>query len=198
MQKRSQATVEALLDATARLLVREGYARASTNRIAEVAGVSIGSLYQYYSNKESLVAALAARHSREMLELLREAMSAVASADLGTAVRELVRAMIDAHRIDPELHRILDEQVPRMGLLDEISAVDRETLALVRQYLETRRGEIRPMDLDVAASICVTSVEALTHELVVRRPKPSSTADVDFVDEVTRLIVGYLRPLPEA
>ena len=53
-------TVEAILDATARVLVREGYARTSTNRVAAVAGVSIGSLYQYFPNKESLVAALVA------------------------------------------------------------------------------------------------------------------------------------------
>ena len=67
-QKRSQATVQALLDATARVLTREGYDRASTNRIAATAGVSVGSLYQYFPNKEALVAALVARHNREMLD----------------------------------------------------------------------------------------------------------------------------------
>ena len=64
-QKRSQATVETLLDATARVLTREGYDRASTNRIAAKAGVSVGSLYQYFPNKEALVAALVARHNRK-------------------------------------------------------------------------------------------------------------------------------------
>lgn len=57
-QERSRVTVEAILDATALVLVREGYDRASTKRVAGVAGVSIGSLYQYFPNKESLVAAL--------------------------------------------------------------------------------------------------------------------------------------------
>ena len=72
-QKRSRVTVETLLDATARVLTRQGYDRASTNRIAATAGVSVGSLYQYFPNKEALVASLVARHNREMLQLLRDA-----------------------------------------------------------------------------------------------------------------------------
>src|SRR5215813_10517598 len=99
-QERSRATVEALLDATARVLVREGYDRASTNRIAAKAGVSVGSLYQYFPNKEALVAALVARHNREMLQLIRDAMKRVASWDLPMALHELVKATVDAHLVD--------------------------------------------------------------------------------------------------
>lgn len=190
-QRRSQATVEALLDATARILVREGYDRASTNRIAAVAGVSVGSLYQYFPNKESLVAALVARHTREMVDLLRDAMAAVASLDLEAAMRELIAAMVDAHRVDPALHRIFDEQIPRMGRLDEIEAIDREAFALVRAYLDERREEIAVTDLDTATFICVTTVETLTHEAVLRHPDTIDPAAL--VEEVTRLVVGYLQ-----
>lgn len=191
-QQRSQATVEALLDATARILVREGYDRASTNRIAAVAGVSVGSLYQYFPNKESLVAALIGRHTRAMLDLLKDAMAAVEALDLESAMRELIAAMVDAHRVDPALHRILDEQIPRMGQLDEIEAINREVFALVRAYLEARRGEIAVADLDTATFICVTTVETLTHEAVLRHPDMIEPAGL--VEEVTRLVVGYLRP----
>src|SRR4051812_2362706 len=125
-QKRSKATVETLLDATARVLARHGYDRASTNRIAETAGVSVGSLYQYFPNKEALVAALVARHNRELLELVREAVKKVASLDLATAMRELVRAAVDAHLVDPALHRIFAEQVPRMGQLAKIESLQQE------------------------------------------------------------------------
>lgn len=193
-QKRSQATVEALLDATARVLTKEGYDRASTNRIAATAGVSVGSLYQYFPNKEALVAALVARHNLEMLQLLRHALKEVASLDLATAIRELVGAAVDAHLVDSALHRIFAEQVPRMGQLAKIEALQGETFLLVKAYLEQRRHEISVRDLDSATSICVTTVEALTHEFVINKP---NTLDGDrdrFIDEVTRLIVGYLRP----
>ncbi|TIT73203.1 MAG: helix-turn-helix transcriptional regulator, partial [Mesorhizobium sp.] len=62
-QERSRATMDALIEATARILVRDGFDKASTNRIAEEAGVSVGSLYQYYPGKEALVAAVIDRHN---------------------------------------------------------------------------------------------------------------------------------------
>jgi AcrR family transcriptional regulator len=193
-QKRSQATVETLLDATARVLTREGYDRASTNRIAAKAGVSVGSLYQYFPNKEALVAALVARHNRQMLDLLRDALKEMASRDLATAMRELVRANVDAHLVDPVLHRIFAEQVPRMGQLAEIEGLQRETFLLIRTYLEARQKEISVRDLDSATSICVTTVEALTHEFVIDKPAAPAGERDRFIEEVTRLVVGYLRP----
>jgi len=192
-QQRSRATVEALLDATARVLRREGYDRASTNRIAATAGVSVGSLYQYFPNKEALVAALVERHNREMLQLLRDALREVASLDLATAVAKLVRAAVDAHLVDPALHRVLDEQVPRMGQLAKIEALQGETFRLVRSYLEERRDEISVRDLDSATSILVTTVEALTHQFVIHKPDALDRDRERFIDEVTRLVVGYLQ-----
>ena len=69
-QARSQATVKAILDAAARVLVERGYAATTTNLVAERAGVSVGSLYQYFPNKDALIAALHDRHAREMNEVI--------------------------------------------------------------------------------------------------------------------------------
>ena len=192
-QQRSQLTVAALLKATAHILVKEGYESASTNRIAEAAGVSIGSLYQYFPSKEALVAAVVDRHMQEMLELLRAAVERVREQPVAVATRELVRVMIDAHRVDPRLHRVLVEQVPRVGRLENIRAIDREAYALIRAYLEAHRDELRVADLDVASFVCVATVEALTHAAVVNRPDVLSDKSGVFTDEVTRLVVGYLR-----
>ena len=163
-----------------------------------MAGVSIGSLYQYFPGKEALVTALVARHNREMLELLRGAMATVATLRVGEAVRLLVAAMIEAHRIDPELHRIFDEQVPRMGQLAGIEAIEQETFALVRAFFDARRDEITVRDLDTATYICVTSVETLTHDFVIRRPDASAAEQAEMAGEITRLLVGYLEPTDRA
>src|SRR5690242_4040434 len=77
-QQRSRALVDALIEATARILVRDGFDRASTNRIAAAAGVSVGSLYQYFPSKEALVAAVIERHNRELLQVVRDALAEVA------------------------------------------------------------------------------------------------------------------------
>ena len=193
-QERSRATVDALLEATARSLVKEGYDRASTNRIAQAAGVSIGSLYQYYPSKEALVAGVIGQHMQEMMQRIRDALARVAREPLEPATRELVRVMIDAHRINPRLHRVLVEQTPRIGLLENIEAIDREVYALIRLYLESHRQELRIQDLDTATFIAVSTVEALTHAAVVLRPEMVSGDRADaYIDEVTALLVRYLR-----
>lgn len=193
-QKRSRLTVNALLEATARILVKDGYDRASTNKIAALAGVSIGSLYQYFPSKEALVAAVIDRHTNEIMQVIRNALVKVAARPVEVAARELVSVGIDAHRVDPALHRILSEQIPRVGRLENIEAVDRDAYALVRGYLDAHRDEIDVVDLDVAAFICVTAVEALTHAAVLRRPEILTGEKAErFVDDVTRLVTRYLR-----
>ena len=193
-QARSRATVDALVEATARILVRDGFDRASTNRIAGEAGVSVGSLYQYYPSKEALVVAVIERHNRDLLGVVRGAMTAVAGQPLDAGVRGLVAAAVEAHRLDPRLHRVLAEQIPRTGALEDVEAFNRETHGLFRTYLEGHRDALRDLDLDLAAFVCVTSIEALTHTAVLHRPEMLSDAAAGtLVDEATRLVMGYLR-----
>ena len=193
-QKRSQATVETLLDATARVLTREGYDRASTNRIAAVAGVSVGSLYQYFPNKEALVAAVIERHNEEIMGIVRAALGEVADLPIDKAVRKLVTVAIEAHRIDPKLHRVLAEQIPRTGQLKDVEAFNREVHTLVRAYLESRRKEMRKIDPGLATFICVSAIEAVAHNTVLNQAEMLSEKMVrTLVDETTRMVVGYLR-----
>lgn len=193
-QKRSRATVDALIEATARILVTEGFEKASTNRIAETAGVSIGSLYQYFPGKEALVAAVIDRHHQEVMQVVRTALAEVASQPLEKAVRKLVAVAIEAHRIDPKLHRVLTEQIPRTGRLENVEAFNREALALFRNYLEQHRDEVRVADLDLAAFLCATAIEAVAHTAVLyRSDELTDAAFAALVDEATRLVVGYLK-----
>jgi len=190
-QDRSKATVDALLAATTRVLVKEGYDHASTNKIADAAGVSIGSLYQYFPSKEALVAGVIERHIDGMLEVVRASAARVALMPIREAALELVGVMIEAHRINPKLHRVLVEQIPRIGNMEHIDRVDEECVALVRVYLEGHRDELGIEDLDLAAFLAVSTVEALTHIAVLRRPELLS--DARYVDEVANLVVRYLR-----
>lgn len=192
-QERSRVTVDALIEATARILVKEGFDKASTNHIAAKAGVSVGSLYQYFPSKEALVAAVMERHSRELMQVVRGTAAAAAALPMEQAVRKLVHAAIEAHRINPELHRVLAEQTPRTGGLASTEVFSRENYALFRGYLETRRHEIRPVDLELATFVCVTSIEALTHTAVLHHSNILADAALAaLVDETTRLIVRYL------
>ena len=193
-QERSRATVDALIEATARILVKEGFDSASTNRIAEQAGVSVGSLYQYFPGKEALVAAVIARHRKDLMRVARGVLAEVEGLPLEQAVRRMVTAGVKAHSHDPQLHRVLAEQMPRSGKLGNVDVFDPENYALFKRYLESRRSELRALDLDLAAFVCVTSIEALTHTAVLHHSAMlSDDATEALIDEATRLVVRYLR-----
>ena len=159
-----------------------------------MAGVGIGSLYQYFPSKEALVAGVVERHTQELLEVARDRFLKAAADPIETSARELVAAAIDAHRVDPRLHRVLAEEIPHTGRLANIDAVEQSSEVLLRGYLDAHRDETDIADLDLAAFILVTTVEALTHSAVLRRPDLLADETVEgFIDEVARLIVGYLR-----
>jgi AcrR family transcriptional regulator len=193
-QERSRATVDALAEATARILVKEGFDKASTNRIAEVAGVSVGSLYQYFPSKEALVAAVVERHQQEIMQTVRSELADISTQPVKKAIRALVAVAVKAHRVDPKLHRVLAEQIPRVGELEKLETFNRENFTLFRTYLERHQDELRVDDLDLASFICVTSIEALTHNAVLHYSKMLSDEGMEvLIDEAARLVTAYLK-----
>ena len=193
-QERSRATDEALVEATARILVKEGFDKASTNRIAAVAGVSVGSLYQYFPGKEALVVAVIERHQQEIMQTVRGELAEVLAQPVEKAIRKLVAVAVKAHRVDPKLHRVLAEQIPRVGELEKLETFNRENYTLFRTYLEHHRDELGVDDLELASFVCVTSIEALTHNAVLHHSKMISDERMDvLIDEAARLVTGYLK-----
>jgi AcrR family transcriptional regulator len=193
-QARSRATVDALVEATARILVSVGFDRASTNRIAEVAGVSVGSLYQYFPSKEALVAAVVERHQRAIMATVQGDLPDIFAQPLEQAVRRLVAVAVRAHAVDPRLHHVLAEQIPRVGELANLAAFDGGNFTLFRTWLERHRDEVRVDDLELASFICVTAIEALTHNAVLHHPGMLADERMEkLIDEGARLVIGYLK-----
>lgn len=183
--------MQAILEATAQVLVREGWDRASTNRIAAKAGVSIGSLYQYYPSKEALLVALMERHSEETMAALVRRIEELKDAPLPAVVGAIIRAMLDAHAVDPELHRVLTEQVPRVDGFDSLLELDARAAVFVRAALEARRRELRAdLDVEAAVFLLTTTVEAVTHKAVLRGAPRLD--DATLCRELTQLVVRYL------
>lgn len=193
-QQRSRATVDALVEATARILIKEGFDKASTNRIAEVAGVSVGSLYQYFPSKEALVAAVIERHQQEIMQTVRRELEGLLAEPVDRAMHRIVLAAVKAHCVDPKLHRVLAEQIPRVGKLEKLESFNRENFTLFSAYLEKHRGELRVDDLGLASFVCVTAIEALTHNAVLHHSNMLSDETTEaLIEEAARLVTGYLK-----
>ncbi len=183
-QARSQATVDAILHATTRVLVRHGFDGLTTNAVATRAGVSIGSLYQYFPNKEALVAALIERHIEDMNAAILAELARVAKLPIAQAARSVIELTIRAHAIEPELHRVLTEQVPRVGQLDEISH------RVVTGLLTARKDELAIRDPDLAGFVLVSAIESIVHRAALLYPH--RLQDPRLVDEATLLVTRYL------
>lgn len=194
-QARAQATVGAILKATAQLLVSGGYDQLTTNRVAAKAGVSVGSLYQYFPGKEALVAALVDEHHAEMLALLNGTMAGLGQNDVEGATRVFVTAMFRAHALEPELHRVLVMEVPRITGLNKVRDLMDEARPLVRMFLELHRARLRVQDLDAAAFLLVYAVQGATQAAVLHGRLVTSNADA-MAAEVSDMVLRYLLAQP--
>ncbi len=182
--------VDALLDAAARVLMREGYANATTNAVAATAGVSIGSLYQYFPNKEALAAALHERHARQMHALMQRILDDPAPRTLEQTVRELVHASVEAHRLQPKLHQVLEQEVPYLDRFEDEAAIDRAIHGMLAKMARERRRELKVRDLDLAAFVVGEMVHALIHAAVIEPPSGLHYADI--AEETVHAVVAYL------
>jgi AcrR family transcriptional regulator len=189
-QARSHATVESILQATAQILVKEGIEAASTNRIAEKAGVSVGSLYQYFPSKEAVIFALVERHVQRMQKQLEDHIEKFVGAPVEEVVPAYVEAMFEVHRVEPKLHRVFQEQLPRLAGREEFQRWSETTESVVRAYLETHRERLRPKDLDLAAFLLVHSVEAVIHAVAILKPRYLERRVL--AEEVSQLVLRYL------
>jgi AcrR family transcriptional regulator len=189
-QDRSRLMVEAILEATTHILTEEGYDKANTNRIAERAGISIGSLYQYFPNKESLIAALIEQHSDEIAQLIESKLKALSDAPLEIAIPALIKAVIAAHAINPCLHQVLSEEIPRSERSQQVQKADEHIGELLRAYLARWNDRIRPQNLEMTVFILKRTIESLCHSAVIE--KPDFVNNHQFEQEVANLVLIYL------
>jgi AcrR family transcriptional regulator len=182
------ATVDALLSAVAQILVAGGYEGATTNHIARRAGVSVGSLYQYFPDKEALMKELLARHLQRRRAAITEALAGSGAATPAEAVRLLLRGVFGAHRVEPALYRALSEH----GDPEGIDAHERAVEALLSDYLRGHAAALRPSDPELAARVLVRAVSGLL--LVGARVDPGWAARPEVEEEVLELSLRYLLP----
>ncbi|MBK9030189.1 MAG: TetR family transcriptional regulator [Myxococcales bacterium] len=188
-QARSKAMVDAIVDAAARVLRKHGYDDTTTNRVAEVAGVSVGSLYQYFPNKQALVHALIERHDAQMWAVFTDHLTAAIARPFAEAIPAIIDALFAAHLVDPALHRVLHEQIPRVGALTILHDTSERSRAVVEDLLRARGDQHRfAGDEATAALVMVEAVEALIHASIDLPPARAEAVQ----RHASVLVLGYL------
>jgi AcrR family transcriptional regulator len=189
-QSRSRALVEAILEATARILSERGYANTNTNLVAERAGVSIGSVYQYFPNKDALISALHERHALQMYAEIERVFEHLVATDLASQLAAIVHAWLSAHLLDPELHRVLEQEFPFFDAPADQSPADQLIFRRMRQLLQQHQQDIVPTDLDLATWMLLHSMESLIHAAVIHPSLPHASAAIE--PAIVNMLLGYL------
>lgn len=192
-QRRAVETRQRILDAAARIFADHGYSAGTTNRIADAADLSVGSLYQYYPNKDAILAELVRRHAAEGLAAFERLLATPGPdpSDLRAQLDRLVGALVDLHAHEPRLHQVLFEEAPRPpDVLAELHAAEERIVQAVALLLEGD-PEVAHPDARVAARLTVAAAESLVHRLVAR---PDPAADLAVLRrEIVHLLHAYLR-----
>jgi AcrR family transcriptional regulator len=192
-QRRSAETVDRILTAAARLFDERGYRGTTTNHVAEAAGISVGSLYQYFPNKDALLVALAERHLAETAVAFEGHLAELAAAE--PPIEEVTRSLVAlalAHNDSPRLHALIFTDAPRTPEL--VAQFDGMMAAIAgevaRHLARAGRGGDAP---ERRAALLVAAVDAAVHEIVRRFPKgPERTGALD--DLIDWLLHGIALP----
>jgi AcrR family transcriptional regulator len=190
-QARAQVTVNAVLEATVQVLERDGVDAATTTRIAEVAGVSIGTLYQYFSHRDAIFNALQDREFERALALVEGILS---SGNLERSPREtvtaVVRGLAATYAACPGLHRMLAIEGLRVAKAERVYAFDLRVIGIIRHFLSATRAPVRRKNLDAAAFVAYQSVRATMLASLLERPP--GLGHEELIAEVADLVMRYL------
>lgn len=189
-QERSKVTADAIIEAAARVFVDVGVEQSTTVQIAVRAGVSVGSLYQYFPNKHALLVALYDRESERLEAVLQQMLIEIGFEDTTTLIRAYVSRTLEVFETNADLYRLLLDEVPRTAGLELHYRIDDRGIAALRPLLALGADRIQPRDPDVAAALIVrtyryNTVAALRHPM-------SAAQRTLFVDELTAMLSNYL------
>lgn len=189
VQDRSRHTVDSILEAATRLF---DHGAATTNGIAKLAGVSIGSLYEYFPNKEAILGRLFEAHVDEAVDALTGALDALPPEDtpLRVGVRRMVEQVLDLHAGHPGLQRFFLDRLAALPVVrSRISEAELRLRGVLQAWLALH-PEVAVPDVELAARVVIEGSNALVHGYVASDEGVSAAV---FTDEVARLWTGYLR-----
>jgi len=187
-QERSRATVDALVEATARILVREGFDKASTNRIAAVAGVSVGSLYQYFPSKDAILVALMEQSLTVFSQSMAEAIDGAPGASLGGDLKYMLQMGLVSHMSRPNLVRLLEDEFQRLESHINKASSHVAVRAAVIRLLKRYEADIRVDNIETAAQ----DVGAIAKTLMSAAGERSESDWETVIDRIVRAMLGYL------
>ena len=189
-QQRSRQMVETLIDAAAQTIAERGLADTTTNHIAALAGVSVGSLYQYFATKEALIDALSERMRKELMVALDAQIRSLLDADIRTLTRAALAAVFDYFESHKGLYLELARNWYDARTLRTVDSLERYMTEAFRLYLLRHHAEYRFENLPATLFIVFNS-SVFTGMRFMSQPQSHMTRE-ELIDGLTEMVTGYL------
>ncbi len=181
------ATVEAILSAVERILERNGLDGLTTNHVAELAGVSIGSLYQYFPNKEALIGAVQDRYAEDTLTRVRAALEANADQPIRTVIMRIGEAVLAAKQNQRPIHRALIDARTAANVWDRYRGWMDQHVDLIAEFL-SKRDDVQVADVRSAAFVVVHAGEGLIQAATERPDVDVMRIALDAAEMLARFV----------
>jgi AcrR family transcriptional regulator len=189
VQARSNFTVEAIFDASIQVLIELGIERLTTTRVADRCGVSVGTLYQYFPNKDALLAAVLERHLLKVVEAVEQVASQSKKVPIGDAIKALVQAFFDAKFANPAASRALYALVNRLDGLELVLRLTQRTQISICEMLASA-PDYRFANISSISYVLATSMISPVQGLL------TSEADHEAIkviqSQLTLMLTAYL------
>jgi AcrR family transcriptional regulator len=194
-QARGRATFDAILDATERLLAEHGYVAVTTNKVADTAGVGIGSVYEYFGDKDAIVAEVARRTIARILDEIAAAPSDTLPADPESALRAWIHTMFSAVRSRSDIVRVLWREVPFLWDLEELRALPERMLLIARAARREPSPNLDEAQLEASTYLLTVMV---SQAVITSSIEPPSHLSADAIETTlaTMLVTLLLTPPP--
>jgi AcrR family transcriptional regulator len=173
IQARSAVTVESISEATIQVLLRHGAERLTTTRVAERAGVSVGTLYQYYPNKRSLLFAVLEHHMNNVAARVEAACESACHKPLEEMVRDTVEAFVDAKMERADISAALYRVSTDVGGPALIKRISQRSRKAVEAMLQTAPDAKSPPD-KFAIDIMLAAMAGAIRSLLEDEPSPGT------------------------
>jgi len=190
-QDRSIAMVNRILEATETVLMELGYDNASTNKIAKQAGISVGTLYHYFPNKKSVVAAVIERFARGAEKAIMTRLMELIGESYSTLSRAVLETYIDFLEQQPQLLRVIVEQTPKIGDSHKISSIEKGIAASARRYLTYNQKKLGIENIEAATFLSINTISLLCNRIVLDPPDGVSTQVL--IDEIHKMLIRYIK-----
>lgn len=184
--------VERILEAATQVLARQGYPSMSTNRVAETAGVSVGSLYRYFSDKQEIFETLRLRASEAILHDLTTAIAAAAGQPPRAGVRAVIAALVAALEEHGPVVRALVNEVPMGTQSNVLPEIERGLATFTRIYVSQQLPDLPAAEVD--SRIYLAMGVTLNSCLRIALEKPPELDADHLVDLVVDMLVVGLSP----